>query len=197
MDVKTLSQQAQALLKRLSRYQLIDKPDGSVVLGAWGYPGDEFTAADRAVLLEIKQVLLAERAAEQAAAAERQALIDAIPGLQAIRDAADEWEAYIMAFNAMMDDENNDGARPPKRPTSDVKALMQAYPVASAYLKAISIHAPREGCDSKSAQNASCLLRQNLERSFDKRHFHPKSMLFVGEKRHRHVILFQIVLFIR
>ena len=136
MDVKTLSPEAQALLHRISRYQLIDKPDGSVILGAWGYPGDEFTAADRAVLLEIKQVLLAERAAEQAAAAERQALIDAIPGLQAIRDAADEWEAYHVAFNAMMDDENNDGARPPKRPTSDVKALMQAYPVASAYLKA-------------------------------------------------------------
>lgn len=136
MDIKTLSPQAQALIKRLSRYQLIDKDDGSVVLGAWGRPGDEFTEQDRAVLLEIKQVLIAERDAERQAAAERQARIDAIPGLQAIRDAADEWEAYRMAFNAMMEDEDNDGARPPKLPTSDVKALMQAYPVAAAYLKA-------------------------------------------------------------
>lgn len=134
--VKTLSPEAQALLHRISRYQLIDKPDGSVILGAWGYPGDEFTATDRTVLLEIKQVLLAERATEQAAAAERQALIDAIPGLQAIRDAAAEWEAYHVAFNAMMDDENNDVGRWPKLPTSDVKALMQAYPIAAAYLKA-------------------------------------------------------------
>lgn len=43
----------------------------------------------------------------------------------------------------------------------------------------ISIHAPREGCDSKSAQNASCPLRQNLERSFDKRRFHLKGTPFL------------------
>ena len=61
----------------------------------------------------------------------------------------------------------------------------------------ISIHAPREGCDSKSAQNASCLLRQNLERSFGEGDFQPKGILFFDGKRYRHVILFQIMLFMR
>ncbi len=59
----------------------------------------------------------------------------------------------------------------------------------------ISIHAPREGCDSKSAQNALRLLRQNPERTFSKGDFQPKGILFFVEKRRRHVTFFQIVLF--
>lgn len=59
----------------------------------------------------------------------------------------------------------------------------------------ISIHAPRGGCDSKSAQNPLCLLRQNQERSFDKRENRLKGRPFDGENPHKPMIFFRILPF--
>lgn len=69
---------------------------------------------------------------------EQQAKIDAIDGLDKLIRSIMDWNRYNREFNAMMDDEYNDGAFPPKRPTSDVKALRAQYPRADAYLTAQS-----------------------------------------------------------
>ena len=90
----------------------------------------------KAEIAEIKAGLIAKRDAERAAAAERKAKIDAIEGLNEIQTAIVDWERYDNEFQKMMDDEHNDGARPPKRPTSNVGELLEKYPRAAAYLTA-------------------------------------------------------------
>lgn len=89
-------------------------------------------------VLEIKADLTARKEAEDAARAARKAKIAAIAGLPEIRAAIEAEERYRAEFDVMMDDENNDGARPPKRPATDVAQLMAEYPRAAAYLKAES-----------------------------------------------------------
>lgn len=90
----------------------------------------------KAEIAEIKAGLIAKRDAELAAAAERKAKINAIEGLNEIQTAIADWERYDSEFAKMMDDERNDGARPPKRPTSNVVELLEKYPRADAYLTA-------------------------------------------------------------
>lgn len=85
---------------------------------------------------EIKAHLIAERDAKAAAAAAREAKIDAIEGLKEIKSAIYDRQRYHREFNAMMDDEFNDGACPPKLPKADVDELMAKYPRATAYIKA-------------------------------------------------------------
>lgn len=85
---------------------------------------------------EIKAYLIAERDAKAAAAAAREAKIAAIEGLKEIKTAIYDRQRYRREFNAMMDDEFNDGARAPKLPTADIDALMAKYPRAAAYIKA-------------------------------------------------------------
>lgn len=87
---------------------------------------------------EIKAHLIAERDAKAAAAAAREAKIDAIEGLKEIKSAIYDRQRYRCEFNAMMDDEFNDGTRAPKLPTADVDALLAKYPRAAAYIKAES-----------------------------------------------------------
>lgn len=89
-------------------------------------------------LLEIKAHLIAEQEAQRAAAAAREAKIAAIEGLKEIKTAIYDRQRYRREFNAMMDDEFNDGARAPKLPTADVDALLAKYPRAAAYIKAES-----------------------------------------------------------
>lgn len=86
----------------------------------------------------IRKELMAEAEARKRAYDEEQAKIDAIDGLHEIISAIIDWNRYNREFNAMMDDEFNDGARPPKRPTADIQALKAQYPRADAYLTAQS-----------------------------------------------------------
>lgn len=86
----------------------------------------------------IRRKLTIEAEARKRAYDERQAKIDAIDGLHEIINAIMDWNRYNREFNAMMDDEFNDGAFPPKRPTADVNALKAQYPRADAYLTAQS-----------------------------------------------------------
>lgn len=88
--------------------------------------------------LEIKAHLIAEQEAQRAAAAAREAKIAAIEGLKEIKTAIYDRQRYRREFNAMMDDEFNDGACPPKPPKADVDELMAKYPRAAAYIKAES-----------------------------------------------------------
>lgn len=85
---------------------------------------------------EIKASLTAEHDAKVAAADAKRAKIDAIEGLNELRKAINDIDRYHRAFDRMMEDENNDGVRPPKRPTMNVEELKAKYPRAAAYLKA-------------------------------------------------------------
>lgn len=85
---------------------------------------------------EIKAYLIAEHEKEVEAAAIRREKINAIEGLKEIRAAIDDIERYREEFNAMMDDEFNDGVFPPKKPTANISELKAKYPRAVAYIKA-------------------------------------------------------------
>lgn len=94
-------------------------------------------ALARKPMREIKRMigtvvdLLAERIA-----AYKANLAARVPGLEIIRTARAEHADYHEALERMMEDEGNDGARPPRKPTADLAALATEYPVAAAYLKA-------------------------------------------------------------
>lgn len=57
-----------------------------------------------------------------------------VPGLDELRSAISEWADYDCALRRMQDDEYS--VVLPSKPTVDVEALRERYPVASAYLKA-------------------------------------------------------------
>lgn len=69
-------------------------------------------------------------------AAEDAAIAQAIPGLVELRAAREDEERYHEAFERMMDDEFNDGARPPEPVRVSSAEVAGQYPVAAAYLKA-------------------------------------------------------------
>ena len=95
---------------------------------------EEIRKAKPEIIAELKR-----REAEKKAAYEaRQARINAIEGLKELQRAIAAEEAYREALNDMMEDEYNDGARPPKKPEISVKELKEKYPRAAAYLKAES-----------------------------------------------------------
>lgn len=95
---------------------------------------------DKTVLLTVEEgtpVLESVEAARTASASRAKDSLDrAIPGLDLLRSAIREHDVYASRFDAMMEDEYNDGARPPARPTSDLAALSREYPRAAAYLRA-------------------------------------------------------------
>ena len=59
-----------------------------------------------------------------------------IPGIELLRAAREAAQRYHREFRKMMEDGHNDGARPPRKPTTDPDALAREYPIAAAYLKA-------------------------------------------------------------
>lgn len=87
---------------------------------------------------EIVAYLHAQVEAAAEAAAQRQAKINAIEGLAQLRAALRADAEYYDAFNRMMDDEYNDGARPPKKPEVSPSEVAAKYPRAAAYIKAES-----------------------------------------------------------
>jgi hypothetical protein len=58
------------------------------------------------------------------------------PGLRELEAAIDDFERYQRDFQRMMDDESNDGARPPRGPRGNVAELSAKYPAAATYLRA-------------------------------------------------------------
>lgn len=91
-----------------------------------------------AELMQRKEAEDAETEAYKKAIAEREAKLYAIEGLSELMQARSQLEIYREALAAMMDDESNDGAFPPPRPTSNPAELSKQYPRAAAYLKAES-----------------------------------------------------------
>jgi hypothetical protein len=95
------------------------------------------TALARKPMLEIKRVIgtVVDLAAERLAAREAM-LRDRVPGLEILRAAREDVSRYHRQCERMMEDEGNDGARPPRRPAADPKAVAAQYPIATAYLLA-------------------------------------------------------------
>jgi len=84
---------------------------------------------------------VAEAAERQRKAVQEQAerdLLAAVPGLRELETAINDTLRYREEFSRMMEDEGNDGARPPRPVKVDADELREHYPVAAAYLKAES-----------------------------------------------------------
>lgn len=83
-----------------------------------------------------KPEVLAQIEAIETAKADRIAKIAAIEGLAELRAALDAEAQYQEDFARMMEDEGNDGARPPVATHPHPADLATAYPVAALYLRA-------------------------------------------------------------
>lgn len=81
--------------------------------------------------------------------AEQAALEAAVPGITLLEAAHYSEAAYLDAFNRMMEDEHNDGVRPPKAPAHNTDELSKQYPRAALYIKADAYSAASH--DQKSA----------------------------------------------
>ena len=78
-----------------------------------------------------------EKAHADYAAGQRAALAANVPGLDALKAAVSGEERYNRQFDRMMNDENNDGARPPASPRGpSSQELAAKHPRAAAYLRA-------------------------------------------------------------
>lgn len=62
------------------------------------------------------------------------AFLARVPGIDELLTAINDAQDYREAFEGMMEDEGNDGVRPPARPTISVDEARKLYPVAAAYL---------------------------------------------------------------
>lgn len=69
-------------------------------------------------------------------AAQEARIAHAIPGLAELRAAIADEDRYHEAFERMMEDEYNDGARPPKPVQISSAEVGLRYPIAAAYIKA-------------------------------------------------------------
>ena len=124
----------------ISKYKLDLHPDGDKIQMAAG-GGKKLSKSEMEALKNAKPEIVAElkarKDAETKAREDAKARLAAnVPGLEILRDVLTRQEMYHDAFNRMMEDEGNDGARPPKRPTDDIEGLKAQYPAAVAYLKA-------------------------------------------------------------
>ena len=124
----------QELKKFIKKQNLFITEDG--LLASKIKPSDESRRVCNEHRAEIMALIKTETEAKERAAAEREAKIAAIDGLTEIKKAIYDHEKYHRDFERMMDDEFNDGLRPPKKPESDINELMSKYPRAAAYIKA-------------------------------------------------------------
>lgn len=88
--------------------------------------------------LAIDQISLQCKAATDARSAARKAAIDGIDGLSELRAALADHTRYHRQFEAMMEDEQNDGARPPRAAKGNIDELCARFQRAAAYLEAES-----------------------------------------------------------
>jgi hypothetical protein len=106
---------------------------------------------------KIVQDALDERAREDYL--NRRAAVEAaIPGLAALEAAIAAEDGYLDSFNRMMDDEQNDGVNPPRRPAQSSDDLRKQYPRAALYLKAQSYSFASNDRKSTAGEKAVSLL---------------------------------------
>ena len=66
------------------------------------------------------------------------AFVARYPGIYTLVTAINDEHNYHESFNRMMDDESNDGVRPPVAPKMTIEQARQQYPIAAAYLTILS-----------------------------------------------------------
>ena len=90
------------------------------------------------IAVQIDQISKDADAAEKLASDTKAQQLAGIDGLAELKAAISDHEREYLEFNRMMEDGDNDGARPPRAAKGDVKALRARYPRAAAYLMAES-----------------------------------------------------------
>jgi hypothetical protein len=145
----------QELIKRYRISLKIDEhgqPNGNLVV----YRADKAAlAAIKAAKPEIVAVLLAQREASLRAEQERQAKIDAIPGLREIEAARIDLVNWKLEFDASFDGEGGGGVGVRPKPKYDMDALHAKYPRAKAYLDAMDF--AESANDAKAAAGRKAL----------------------------------------
>jgi hypothetical protein len=86
-----------------------------------------------------------------------------LPGLALLEAAADDEMRYAEQFDRMMDDEDNDGARPPKSVKVAYSDLAKQYPRAALYLKAESYELAANYAKANAGDRAAKLLASGGE----------------------------------
>ena len=144
----------QELIKRYRISLKLDEqgqPTGNLVCRA----DKSDLAAIKAAKPEIVAALLAQREAGLRAEQERQAKIDAIPGLREIEAARTDLVNWKLEFDASFDGENGGGVGVRPKPKYDMDALHAKYPRAKAYLDAMDF--AESANDAKSAAGRKAL----------------------------------------
>lgn len=118
------------------------------------YGADEIRANKEEILSFFK----AKEEKERKEFEERQARIDAIPGLKEIENAIDDLIEWRREFNKSFEDVGGLGVRP--KPEYDLEQMYKDYPVAAAYLKA-------EKMANKANYELALIGRKALERIID------------------------------
>lgn len=148
----------------MNTQELIKRHSISLKLDEQGQPTGNLMVcrADKAALAAIKAAkpeivaaLLAQREADLRAEQERQAKIDAIPGLREIKAVRADLVNWKLEFDASFDGENGGGVGVRPRPKYDMDALHAKYPRAKAYLDAEDFAA--SGNDAKAAAGKKAL----------------------------------------
>ena len=128
------------------------QPNGNLVV----YRADKAAlAAIKAAKPEIVAALLAQREAGLRAEQEREAKIDAIPGLREIEAARADLVNWKLEFDASFNGENGGGVGVRPKPKYDMDALHAKYPRAKAYLNAQDFAASAN--DAKAAAGRKAL----------------------------------------
>lgn len=148
MNTQELIQRYKIALKLDERGQ----PTGNLIV----YRADKAAlAAIKAAKPEIVAALLAQREAGLRAEQERQAKIDAIPGLREIEAARADLVNWKLEFDASFDSENGGGVGVRSKPKYDMDALYAKYPRAKAYLDAQDFAASEKRCKIRSRHESA------------------------------------------
>jgi len=126
-----LREEIEAIIRK---YKITDKGNGMLSVAV--RPSESEMDLLKRIKPEVLAYFAEEKARKQARREARQAKINAIEGLQELRNALDDEARYARAFDRMMENECNDGVNPPKRPTVKSADLKEKYPRAAAYIKA-------------------------------------------------------------
>ena len=131
------------------------QPTGNLVV----YRADKAAlAAIKAAKPEIVAALMAQREACLRAEQERQAKIDAIPGLREIKAARADLVNWKLEFDASFDGENGGGVGVRPKPKYNMDALHAKYPRAKAYLDAADFAASENDAESAAGIAASSFM---------------------------------------
>lgn len=160
MNTQEMSQRYKIALKIDEHGQ----PTGNLVV----YRADKAAlAAIKAAKPEIVAALLAQREACLRAEQERQAKIDAIPGLREIKAARTDLVNWKLEFDASFDGENGGGVGVRPKPKYDMDALQAKYPRAKAFLDAEDFSASDNDAKAAAGRKAldAIISGENYERA--------------------------------